>query len=100
MPLYSFEDLKTGERAEHFFHMADAPEIGATVRIEGRRWRRVPEIHAPGASVPSYESIAYSPRDWHPAAKRHTPDGRPVFTSRKEVEEFQARSEGEYVWDR
>ncbi len=40
MPVYEFE-AEDGERREQFFPMADAPQIGSWVELEGKAFRRV-----------------------------------------------------------
>ncbi len=100
MPLYDFEDVEKGELVEHYFAMADRPPTGKVVEIGGRKVSRVitPTQLAP---VRSYEFVSNAlPREnvadpkW-PCDER----GRPRFKSKKEVEEYTARSEGKAAWD-
>jgi len=41
MPNYLFEELKSKENVEAFYHYEDAPSIGDVVDIDGRECKRV-----------------------------------------------------------
>lgn len=96
MQLYVFEDVKTGEIVEELLDLEDAPRIGETMRLNGRRLRRLPTV--PQALVePDYRHIAWQLRANEPGAPRYgkkgTPEeGQPIFHSKKEILEFQAKN--------
>ena len=45
MPVYLFESVnKEGLYTDIFYHLKDAPKIGAVVENEGKKWRRIPTL--------------------------------------------------------
>jgi hypothetical protein len=97
MPLYSFTST-SGEDSSFFFTMDGAPRIGQSIERKGKLWVRVPDL--PQACVQKdTHFVAHSlPRN-APGAKHYTSSGKPAFSSKKEVGEFVARSEGDWVYD-
>ena len=98
--LYEFTDAKTGEGVEEFMDSDCAPRIGSLVTINGRRLRRVASL--PQALVePDYRHVAWQLRANEPGAPRYgakgTPEeGQPIFNSKKEIREFQAKNADYY----
>lgn len=90
--IYPFRDLDTGEPVEVSMSMADAPSIGDVIDHEGRRLVRLPS--RPEAIVRGFEpfSTPQMPR-WDAAAKRHDARGRPLFATRKERDEYCAKTQ-------
>lgn len=88
MPHYDFEDTKTGEAVELWFEMSKAPRIGEKIRHEGRRLRRV--VSSPQARVEG----EYRFKCWQVSgeeakgAKNYDTDGCPVFSSKREIQDF------------
>lgn len=107
MPLYSFKDLDTGEPIELFYQMGQAPGLGEKIRHKGRHLQRL--VEAPmGRVKPEKRFKAYSQphKDRHGnlppgaiEAPHYDSDGVPVFTSKKEVDAYVAKSEGRVVTD-
>lgn len=49
------------------------------------------------------EELLKSAEDWRrtkPIWHKKTKDGKPVFTSKRDIDEFQARTGGAYGWDK
>jgi len=106
MPTYTFEDDK-GDHFEIGYPLADVPPLGAKIKgPNGRTIRRVPDFDSVqiGARVGNVESshriVSQQVERWHSAAPRHDKSGRAVFNTKREVDEFLAKSNGEYVRDR
>lgn len=91
MPLYSFEEVKTGRKVEVFMHMSEAVPIGDEVTLAGNKLRRLPETsqHRAAKRNICFEDVQMAP--WHPHASRYSEDGQAQFDSKKEVLEFTAR---------
>tara|TARA_Y100000310_G_C20386317_1_gene670597 strand:+ start:298 stop:594 length:297 start_codon:yes stop_codon:yes gene_type:complete len=98
MPLYNFKTAGTGELAELFFSMRAAPSIGSTVTVDGQEFVRLPsspqlkvaqDIHFEASSLPR----------WDKNADSHDAVGKPRFGSKKAVDEYLAKSEGDWVYD-
>ena len=95
MPLYSFKNERTGETEERFYHMADAPAIGAYIS-DGLV--RVPDSFQSKVVADRHFVSQQMPRNY-----KHHADaggsfnelGQPVFDSMKQVQETAARSRGE-----
>ena len=89
--IYEFVDTETGERVEIPFPAGKAPGDGEVIEHEGRRVRRVLSIPA-GFNIhgtkPFVPFVSESQQVWHPDAPAHTPDGKPVFQSRREQATF------------
>lgn len=97
MPIYTFK-TESGKTEEMFFSMDDAPSIGATIDIGGimltRQVDRVavdcrPEVHFTSNGLPRN----------HPDAPACNEQGKPVFASKKQVDEFVAKQDGTWLWD-
>jgi hypothetical protein len=93
MPVYEFEDARTGEPVEAFLPFAEAPEFGEVVSIEGRLLKRV--VSAPQAPIVDHGFVSRQPARWHPDAPAHTPDGWCSFKSDKEAKDFCKRNSGD-----
>lgn len=83
--IYDFEDTKTGELIGINYPMGKAPGIGRTIKNGGRVLRRVPS--APRVQDNTKEFVSTSLPRWYPGAKRHTKEGKPIFTSKVAVKE-------------
>ncbi len=81
--IYDFEDTKTGDLIGINYPMGKAPAIGRTVRYQGRVVRRVPS--APRVQDNTREFVSQSLPRWYKGAKRHTKDGKPIFTNKAQV---------------
>lgn len=91
-PLYVFSDGK-GETFERFYPAEKAPQIGATIRVGGKRYRRVATLPVTAAKPNRHFTSNALPRNW-PYAKRHEPGtGKPQFDSMREVREAERRSQ-------
>ena len=91
MPLYEFQDVETGQCSEVYLPMAQAPEIGSETVISGRKLRRLVSHIEPAAKKTVEFRSVQLPNNW-PYARRHDENGRPYFSSRREVEESVQRS--------
>jgi len=58
-------------------------------------WDTRPNV---GVIVKDGEHVSRQLPRWHPAAPRHTKEGRPAFENMREVREFQAATN--YGWDK
>lgn len=92
MPMYSFVDESTGESVELHYSMANAPSIGTTVEVDGRRLTRV---------VSDYQVDDARNRSQYPYVSSSLPrnlegcttnsQGKPVIMSRRHEKEVMAR---------
>lgn len=99
MPLYPFRDRR-GREALFFFEMSDPslPTIGGILRRRAqgekavRVWKRLPSQVAP--VVPNTQFVSHQLPRYYPAHKEaggtFTKEGKPVFTSRRQMTESQA----------
>lgn len=99
MPMYDFE-TPTGEVVEHFFPMAQSPKIGDTVEINGVQCTRLMSDCQTSvrADVQPFVSRTLPPHD--PRAPRQDKKGRAVFHGKREVEEYIAKTEGQFAYDK
>jgi len=104
MPIYIFETA-AGDVVERYFPMAEAPEIGATVLDDAAGpILRLPSVPAGKDIVRDYRCVGHSlprisPNDPDPIWPHFTPDGKPTFTSKAQVQEYSARTGRRYQWD-
>lgn len=96
MPEYPFR-TSDGRDIDLYFPMSEAPEIGSTIVVDGQELTRLPSATAGRGTEEG--SVGYSLPLWDPAAKHHTPEGRPAFPSKQDRLNYQARTNGRYVWD-
>lgn len=103
MPEYPFQSV-TSQEVRHFvYSMADVPSIGEIVERDGGSWKRLPS--AALASVREFQPFVNRQVERnHPLAPRLDEAGRPVFHSKREVQEFSAKTRdqgrfGHYHWD-
>jgi len=91
MALYEFQ-APDGTMRTKWFPMAEAPKIGACVKVGGETCTRV--VSLPHACVsPDLTFTSNSlPRN-HPDAPRVNEKGQPMFTSNREVTEFCAKTQ-------
>ena len=97
MPRYEFQP-PTGKIVEMFYNMDDAPSIGTTVEVGGITFTRVAEK----VQVSAQQDLHFVSRSLcrnDPDAPRVNEQGQPCFQSQKEVREFTAKKEGDWVWD-
>lgn len=95
-PLYTFT-AENGATVDKFYHMADAPKFGSSVVDMG-----VAYVRKPGATAVRVTNtcvVAASLPRWDKRAAKHTKDGKPAFESKREIDEYQARAEKEWIWD-
>lgn len=106
MPLYEFKTAD-GEIIEANFPLAKMPKVGSWVTIGGKRARRIlsnsfDKNAMRGVRVTSYEHEAMNmPHISHgrdPAVPRYSENGFPVFRTKREIQEFQAKRP-QYAWD-
>lgn len=84
MPSYAFIDESTGESCELVFAMKDAPSIGATVEVDGKRFVRVAGTFQvdPATNRSQYPYVSSSlPRRL--AGCPTNSQGKPVIMSRR-----------------
>lgn len=98
-----FEDVETGARFWDLCAASEIPEIGAVVELEVdgelRRVRRIISAPPPPA-VAGYDQIVgwtqptlkQARAKGQTLAKHYDKFGRPVFTSRREIAEYQAQA--------
>lgn len=112
MPVYDFQDPLTGELFELYFTVNDAPSIGESVEHKGQRLVRCvtsPMTKKPSTQEPFRLVSEAAPlrHDIERAIRAgdevvHAPaydeQGRALFKSEKEVQDFCDRSGGKYVW--
>ncbi len=91
MPVYAFE-MEGGGVEEHFFTMKEVPPLEQFVElragVRGRRIFEPPQIQKPR----EYKFASHQVPRHHPAAPRHDKDGRACFESKREVQEFMAKT--------
>ncbi len=98
MPLYNFKIAATGEPAELFFTMRDAPAIGSLVTVGGREFVRLPSSPQLKVAENIHFEASSLPR-WDKNADSYDAVGKPRFGSKKAVDEYLAKSEGDWVYD-
>ena len=97
MPRYTFAD-PDGNPVEVFCSMAEATPFGETITHNGiSLTRQVDPIHVDCRADVQVESNAL--HRWAPGAKTYSKDGKPQFQSKKQIDEFLAKSEGDYIYD-
>lgn len=89
MPVYQFRTAD-GQDTELEMTMAEAPEIGSTIWVDGQELTRLPPVLA-GRGVDEAH-IGHSLPPWDPHAPRHTKNGKPVFLGKRERVEYQAKT--------
>lgn len=93
MPIYEFRDANTNEPVDAYLPVADAPEFGEFVTVDGRLLMRVvSNIQSP---IVDNGFVSRQPAKWHPDAPAHTPDGWCAFKSDKEAADFCKRNNGD-----
>lgn len=96
MTLYPFEDLETGQSVDLDFAMDDAPRIGDVIEHKGRIYRRLPTLFH---REPEWDcrhvchQLTSDKRDPENGYEfpHYDKDGKGAFTTRREIEEFQAK---------
>ncbi len=97
MPIYTFKDPQ-GNPVEVFCSMAESTPIGGTITQNGVTLIR--QVDAPQVDCRAdvrVESTAL--HRWAPGADSYSSDGKPQFGSKKQVDEFLAKSEGDYIYE-
>ena len=90
-PEYLFEN-GLGEQRSEYYDAAYAPRIGTQVELDGEIWTRIPAFGSVRARMPvHFTSQQIEP--WHPAAPRHNAHGEAQFQSRKEIRDFEAKTD-------
>jgi len=97
VPVYTFK-AESGKKTELFFNMSDAPTIGSTIEVGGVKLTRLVDP----VQVDCRQEVRFTsnglPRN-HPDAPAHDAQGKPVFASKKQVDEFVAKQDGTWLWD-
>ena len=97
MPIYTFKS-ESGNTEEMFFSMDEAPSIGTTIDFGGMKLTR--QVDRVG--VDCRKEVRFTsnqlPRN-HPDAPSCDAQGKPVFASKKQVDEFVAKQDGTWLWD-
>ena len=92
MPIYQFES-KHGHMLERFYHMADAPKIGARIKFRGRVYSRVPSDYQCMAVADRHFVSNMLPRNYaHHAGEFEAGTGKPMFDSKRTLTETLAKS--------
>lgn len=106
MPLYEFRTAK-GEVIEAHYPLKRMPKVGSWVTVNGKRAQRIlsradDRNEMRGLRVTDYTHEARNmPNLSHgrdPAVPRYSKDGFPVFMTKREIQEFQAKRP-QYAWD-
>ena len=90
MPIYVFR-TESGDLLEEWFHVEHAPVAGRWTEIDGQKAQRiytVPQVVA----HKDVHFVSQSLERNHPDAPAVNEKGQPVFESRKQVEEFCAKT--------
>lgn len=95
MPTYEFENRKTGTRVERFFSVDEAPSIGSFIVIGGKQYHRRPST-SQALVQPDCYHVSKMLHENHPHAPRVNSQGEAVFTTRKEIREFEAKTGMKY----
>ena len=94
MPEYEFQD-ENGEYATAFMSSKEVPSIGDTVEHEGRLLTRI----ASRATISNANGFkpftAYSQSPDDPDAKKQGKGGHPRFDTKKDLDEYMSRRNGE-----
>jgi hypothetical protein len=89
--IYPFQRLSDGLYVEAFYPMADAPEIGSTVQIDGAECRRLPSVVEQMNEKAVYFTSVQLPTGWK-YAKDFDEHGSPRWSSKKALRESLARA--------
>lgn len=103
--LYLFQDTASGALVEAYFPMAEAPELGSVVEVDGRALKRLPsQLQAAVQKDPRH--IAYSlrqkgdtPEHLQKLVPHWTDEGpvsKPVFHTVAEIRNFEAATDGAF----
>lgn len=99
MPLYVFEDRKTGEIVEEFMSVIEVPKIGGLARVNGRVVRRIatiptfaiePHFAALTHQFSDEDCAKFGPKDRHGRPRKLTETGGLPMTAR-ETSDMEAR---------
>jgi len=97
MPTYSF-DTEGGKRVELFYTMDESPRIGEVIEVAGAKLTRVLD----NVQIDCRKEIRFTsnglPRN-HPDAPAVNHQGKPVFSSKKQLDEFISKQNGTWLWD-
>lgn len=101
MAIYEFLTPQGGVVCREY-PMGKAPKIGATIRVRGQRLKRLPPSWGAGGPDRGIKCVDYgheavgmlNKRHYgpQPGVKRYSKDGFPVFSTRQEIREYEARS--------
>lgn len=83
-----------GALIERYYPVDRMPKIGATRRIGGKSYRRLPPVTRPPHVAPSFIMSNSLPRRGDPrdvGAPAYSAKGKPIFTSKKQGEEYVAK---------
>lgn len=97
MPVYTFKDPE-GQLVSMYSLMSEAVPVGKTIVKDGVTLTRQfdkPQVDCRAEVRVQSDAL----HRWAPGAKSYSKEGKPQFASRKQVDEFLARSEGDYIYD-
>ena len=90
MPLYRYECETDMSVYEAYHEMKDAPPIGHRLRRHGKWYTRVVGNQEAAPMQDVHFASFQIPKDHPDAPKTRDAYGRPVFTSKREVERFES----------
>ena len=97
MPVYTFK-APEGQPVEVFCSMSEATPIGGTITQNGITLTRV--VDKPQLDCRAEVRVGSAAlHRWAPGAKSYSKEGKPQFGSKIQVDEFIARSEGDYIYE-
>jgi hypothetical protein len=94
MPLYEFQLVGGTHRVEKFYSIAEAPDLGTQIEVDGKKYIRImstPQIDADVKNrARGYPYVSNALPLELPGAQ-HTPEGKPIIRSRLHEKEVAAR---------
>tara|TARA_Y100001963_G_scaffold150076_1_gene230614 strand:- start:438 stop:743 length:306 start_codon:yes stop_codon:yes gene_type:complete len=98
MPEYTFKNIE-GEVSLRYYRIADSPKYGETVLDDnGQEWTRIVDVPQQPAKVRDHRFVSRTLPRHDPSAPDHDEQGRPRFTSKKEVTEYVAKTESDWTY--
>ena len=97
MPEYTFQNNE-GETALRYYPIAEAPKYGETVLdSDGNEWKRLIDVPRT-PKLRDHRFVSRTLPRFDPSAPDHDADGRPRFTSKKEVTEYVAKTDSDWTY--
>ena len=91
MPMYEFQVVGGAETIERYFPAAECPELGSTLRVGEKVYRRILS-RSPEVRVKNFAHVVRNLPMNCKGAPAYDKQGRPAFSSQKQVEEFAKRN--------